>query len=121
MRNFSKKISTFAILGVLALSFSTAAFAADGENSVTGFFRRLFKFPVKTAEQTGSMTANTVQNTGAAVANVGENTAAVVTGDLPKVGNLAGEAVQNTAETAGQTVAETAQIPSKAAEEASAN
>lgn len=116
MRHFSKKISIVALLAVMAVSFSSAAFAGDGENSVTGFFRRLFKFPVKTAEKTGEVTANTLQNTGEAVSNVGENTAQVVTGDLGNAPNLAGQAVADTANTVGQTAAETVQIPGNAVE-----
>ncbi len=112
----SKKVSIVAFLAIFAVSFSSAAFANDGENSLTGFFRRVFKFPVKATEKTGEMTANTLHNTGETVSNVGENTAAVVTGNIGNTPNLAGEAVANTAETVGQTAAETVQIPGNAVE-----
>ena len=117
MSNFSKKFLTIATLGLLALSVCGVSYAADGENSVTGFFRRLFHYPVKATQETGAMTANTLQNTGETVSKAGENTAGVLTGDVAKTGNLVGDTVTGTAETTGQTVSETAQIPVKAAEE----
>ena len=117
MSNFSRKFLTIATLGMLALSICGVSYAAEGENSVTGFFRKLFHYPVKATQETASMTGNTLQNTGETVSKVGENTAGVVQGDVAKTGNLVGDTVTGTAETAGQTVSETVQIPVKAAEE----
>ena len=118
MNNFSKKFLTIATLGLLALSICGVSYAAEGENSVTGFFRRLFHYPVKATQETAGMTANTLQNTGEkVVSKAGENTASVLQGDVAKTGNLVGDTVTGTAETTGQTVSETAQIPVKAAEE----
>ncbi len=118
MRNFSKKFLSVAILGLIAFSFSGVSYAADGENSVTGFFRRLFHYPVKATEKTGEMTANTLTNTGEkVVSKAGENTAEVLQGNVAETGNLVADAVTGTANTTGQTVAETAQIPVQAAEE----
>ncbi len=98
-------------------SVSLAA-ASDSENSVTGFFRRLFHYPVKATQETAGMTANTLQNTGEKViAKTGENTAAVVTGDIAKTPNIVGDAAVGAAQTVGQTAAETVQVPVKAAEE----
>ena len=79
MSNFSKKILTIATLGLIALSVCGVSFAADSENSVTGFFRRLFHYPVQATQETAGMTANTLQNTGEkVVSKAGENTAGVL-------------------------------------------
>ena len=92
--------------------------ASDSENSVTGFFRRLFHYPVKATQETAGMTANTLQNTGEkVVSKTGENTAAVLTGDLSKTPNIVGDAAVGSAQTVGQTASETVQVPVKAAEE----
>ena len=118
MSNFSKRILTLAVIGLATVSACGVSYAADNENSLTGFFRNLFHYPVKAAEKTGEMTANTLNNTGEkVVAKAGENTAGIVQGDLAKTGNLAADAVTGTAETTGQTASETVQIPVKAAEE----
>ena len=118
MANFSKKFLTIATLALVALSVCGVSYAADGENSVTGFFRRLFHYPVQATQETAGMTANTLNNTGEkVVSKAGENTAAVLQGDVAKTGNLVGDTVTGTAETTGQTVSETAQIPVKAADE----
>ena len=102
-----KKFFALVVLGASVLSASFAfAEASSSERSVTGFFRRLFNYPVKATEATGKMTANTVQNTG-------EKIVAPLVSNPPQT-------VSGTLETAGQTVAETAQIPVKAAEESPA-
>ena len=118
MSNFSKKFLVLAMVGFTALSVCSVSFAADNENSLTGFLRNLFHYPVKAVEKTGEMTGNTLNNTGEkVVSKAGENTAGILQGDLAKTGNLAADAVTGTAETTGQTASETVQIPVKAAEE----
>ena len=118
MSNFSKKVFVLALVGIASLSACGISYAAEGENSVTGFFRRLFNYPVKATQKTGEMTGNTLQNTGEKViAQTGENTAEILQGDLSQTGNLAADAVTGTAETVGQTAAETVQVPVAAAEE----
>ena len=118
MSKFSKKFLVMAVIGLAAVSACGVSYAADNDNSLTGFFRNLFHYPVKAVEKTGEMTANTLNNTGEkVVSKAGENTASVLQGDLAKTGNLAGDAVKGTAETTGQTASETVQIPVKAAEE----
>jgi len=118
MSNFSKKVFVLALVSVASLSACGISYAGDEENSVTGFFRRLFNYPVKATQSTGEMTANTLTNTGEKViAKAGENTAGVLQGDLSKTGNLAADAVTGTAETVGQTTSETVQIPVTSAED----
>ena len=120
MRHNSRKFFTFLVLGLIYLSSAVPAFAeaSSGEHSLTGFFRKLFNYPVKATKETAGMTANTLQNTGEkVVAKTGENTAAVVTGNLAKTGDLVAEPVKGALETTGQAVSETAQIPVKAAAE----
>ena len=57
MSHFSKKLYSLALLGLFSFSIASTAFAAsDSENSVTGFFRRLFNYPVKATQKTGEMT-----------------------------------------------------------------
>lgn len=119
-----KKYSVLVLLGVFSLSLVSGAFAetSEGEKSVTGFFKRLFNYPVKATKETAGMTANTLHNTGEKViSKTGENTAAVVTGDVAKTTNIVTDNVQGVAETTGQAVAETAQTPVKAAEETPAS
>jgi len=115
-----RKFSAFLLFGIFSLSMVSVSFAAasDSENSVTGFFRRLFHYPVKATQETAGMTANTLENTGEkVVSKTGENTAAVLKGDVAKTPNIVGDAAVGTAQTVGQTTAETVQIPVKAAEE----
>ena len=108
-----RKFSAFLLFGVFSLSLTSLAFAeaSSSERSVTGFFRRLFNYPVKATKETAGMTANTLQNTGEKVlAKTGE--------DLSQ-GKPEGlvQPVVGAAETTGQTASETVQIPVKAAEE----
>ena len=115
-----KKCFALFLFGIFSLSLVSTAFAeADkSENSLTGFFRRLFNYPVKAVQKTGEMTGNTLQNTGEKVlAKTGENTSEVLTGHLDQAPAIVGDAAVGTATTVGQTVAETVQIPVKAAEE----
>ncbi len=119
MSNFSKKVFVWAFVGAISLTACGVSYAAEGENSLTGFFRKLFNYPVKATEKTGEMTANTLQNTGEkVVAATGENTAEILQGDLSKTGELVADPVVGAAETTGQTVSETAQIPVQAAQDA---
>ncbi|OIO37826.1 MAG: hypothetical protein AUJ71_04565 [Candidatus Omnitrophica bacterium CG1_02_49_16] len=118
-RSFRKFLAV-ALFGVFSLSMVSVSFAAtsDSENSVTGFFRKLFHYPVKAVKETAGVTANTLQNTGEkVVAKTGSNTAAVLQGDVAKTPQIVGDAAVGTLETAGQTTAETVQVPVKAAEE----
>ena len=113
-----KKILSFVVFSGLFLSFTSAAFAeaSSSEKSVTGFFRRLFNYPVKATQETAGMTANTLQNAGEkVVAKTGENIAAVATAQPQKADLVA--PVTGAAETVGQTAAETVAVPVKAAEE----
>ncbi len=108
-----RKFSAILMVGALTLSMTSVAFAeaSTSERSVTGFFRRLFNYPVKATQETAGMTANTLQNTGEKVlAKTGE--------DLSQ-GKPEGlvQPVVGAAETTGQTASETVQIPAKAAEE----
>ncbi len=114
-----RKISVLSLFVLCSLSMTSASYAAsDSENSVTGFFRRLFHYPVKATQETAGMTANTLQNTGEKViAKTGENTAAVLKGDVAKTPNIVGDAAVGTTQTVGQTAAETIQVPVKAAGE----
>ena len=108
-----KGFAALVLCGALSLSLVSAAFAEgnDSENSVTGFFRRLFNYPVKATQKTAEMTANTVQNTGEKVLSD--------TGEKLSQGQPEGlvQPVVGAVETAAQTTSETVQIPVKAAEE----
>ena len=118
MSNFSKSFLVTAIIGVSLFSVCGVSSAADNQNTLTGFLRNLFHYPVKATQETAGMTANTLSNTGEkVVSKAGENTAGMLKGDLSKTGSLATDAVKGTAETVGQTASETVQIPVKAAEE----
>ncbi len=115
-----RKFSAVLLFGIFSLSMVSVSFAAgrDSERSVTGFFKRLFNYPVKATKETAGMTANTLQNTGEkVVSKTGENAAAVLTGDVAKTGNLVADPVVGTLQTTGQATSETVQIPIKAAEE----
>ncbi len=116
MSKFSKKFFVLALVGYLTVSFAGTSFAAEGENSLTAFFRKLFNYPGNTVKGTAEMTGNTLSNAGEkVVAATGENTAAVLQGDIAKTGDLVVEPVQGTLETTGQAVAETVQVPVEAA------
>ena len=115
-----KKYSVLTLAAMMSLSLASVSFAetTQTEHSVTGFFKRLFNYPVKATQETAGMTANALQNTGEkVVSKTGENTKAVLTGDVAKTADLVTDNVKGVAETTGQTVAETAQIPVKSAQE----
>ena len=108
-----RKFSAILMVGALTLSMSSMAFAeaSTSDRSLTGFFRRLFNYPVKATKETAGMAANTLQNTGEKVlAKTGEDLSQGKAEGLvqPAVGAV---------ETTGQTASETVQIPVKAAEE----
>lgn len=114
----SKKFFVLALAGALSLSFCGTSFAAsDAENSVTGFFRRLFNYPVKATQKTGEMTENALTNTGENLSKAGESTQATLTGDPDTGAHKAGESIAGGLEATGQAVSETVQIPVQAAEE----
>lgn len=108
-----RKFSAILMVGAFMLCSSSMAFAeaSTSDRSVTGFFRRLFNYPVKATKETAGMTANTLQNTGEKVL--------AQTGEELSQGKAEGlvQPVVGAVETTGQTVAETVQIPVKAAEE----
>ena len=118
-----RKFHVFFMAVLFSVGLTSSVFAAEkSENSVTGFFRRLFNYPVKATQETAETVGATASNVGEkVVAATGENTVAVVSGDLSKTGELIADPVVGTAETAGQTVSETVQIPVKAAEETPAS
>ena len=113
MSQFSKKALGIGFIGLFSLTLISTAFAAsDSENSLTGFFRWLYNYPVKPTQNSGEMTANTLNNTGEKVlSNTGKN---IAKGD---VGGVVAQPVVGSLQTTGQTASETAQIPVKAAEE----
>ena len=118
MSNFLKKFFVLALVGAVSLSFCGTSFAAtDSENSLTGFFRRLFNYPVKATQKTGEMTGNALQNTGENLSKAGESTADTLTGKPDEAAHKAGESIAGGFEATGQAVSETVQIPVKAAEE----
>lgn len=111
-----------AIVVLVGLSAPAYADAGEAENSVTGFFRRLFNYPVRASEEAAGTTARAVENSGEKIlSTAGENTAAIAGGEIERTGELAAEVVTGTLETTGQAVAEVAQIPAKAAEEQAAD
>lgn len=109
----SKKLGASALVAVLSLTFGTAAFAEERqENSVSGFFRKLFNYPGKAIKGTADTTAKTLNNTGDKVlSQTGEHLS------KGEVAEAVGQTVVGTAETTGQTVAETVQIPVQAAQD----
>ena len=118
MSNFSRKVFVLALGAALSLSVCGVSMAAsDAENSVTGFFRRLFNYPVKATQKTGEMTGNALQNTGENLSKMGESTAATLSGNPDTGMNKAGESIAGGFEATGQALSETVQIPVKAAEE----
>ena len=120
MRRSVRNLLGLSFIAILSLSFTSLAFAeaSSSEHSVTGFFRRLFNYPVKAVKETAGMTANTVQNAGEKMVEpMAENTAAVVTGSVEKTGDMVVKPAMGAMETVGQTASETAQMPIKAAEE----
>ncbi len=117
---FFKKVSVISMVLALSFVFLSNAQAEEkkSENSVTGFFRRLFNYPVKATQKTGEMTANTLNNAGEKVlAKAGENTAQTLQGDLAEAPKILVEPAIGAAETTGQTAVETVQIPVQAAQE----
>ena len=111
-----RKFSAILMVGALTLSMTSVAFAeaSTSDRSVTGFFRRLFNYPVKATKETAEMTGNTLQNTGEKVL--------AKTGEELSEGKAEGlvQPVVGAVETTGQTASEMVQIPVKAAEEEAA-
>ena len=115
-----KKFYALVLAGLVLVGLTAPVFAAEEKagNSVTGFFRKLFNYPVKATQETAQTTGTTLSNVGEkVVSKTGENTAEGLRGDLSQTGNLVVDPVVGTAQTVGQTVSETVQIPVKAAEE----
>jgi hypothetical protein len=111
--------SKWAVAGALAalvLVAGTSVWAAE-ENSLGAFFRKLFKYPVKTTENVANTAGHAVSNTGGVAESAVRNTGAVVTGDIGKTGDIVAEPVSRTVNTAGALVSETAGAPVKAAED----
>ncbi|HTL71082.1 MAG TPA: hypothetical protein VL404_07310 [Candidatus Eisenbacteria bacterium] len=118
MSNRGSKSFSAVLVALFALSLASSAWAAEGENGVSAFFRKLFNYPGKAVKGTASMTANTLNNTGEKViSKTGENTAAVLSGDLSKTPNIVGDAAVGSAQTVGQTASETVQVPVKSAQD----
>lgn len=118
MSNASRRFFVLALAGALSLSFCGTSFAAsDAENSVTGFFRRLFNYPVKATQKTGEMTEHALTNTGENLSKAGESTSATLTGDPDTGAHKMGESIAGGFEATGQAVAETVVMPIQAAEE----
>ena len=118
MSNSLKKVLVVAVIGFGVLSASGTSFAAEKDNTLTGFLRNLFNYPVRATKETAGMTANTLNNTGEkVVSNVGAVAANTLHADLPAAGSSTADTMMGAAETVGQTAAETVQVPVKAAEE----
>ena len=116
----ARKYFVLILFGVFSLSLLSSAFAEENnsENSFTGFFRKLFNYPVKAVQKTGEMTGNTLNNTGEKIlAKTGENVSEVMTGHVDQVPAIVGDAAVGTATTVGQAASETVQIPVKAAQD----
>jgi hypothetical protein len=117
-----KRIVSFFIAALFVFTCSQTAFAeaSTAENSVTGFFRRLFNWGPKTVGRTADMTGHTLSTTGEkVVAKTGENTSEVLTGKFDETGNLLAEPVAGTLETSGVAASKTVQAPLHAGEEES--
>ncbi len=113
-----KKSNVLFLALALTMGLATTAYAetGSGEKSVTGFFRRLFNYPVKATQKTGEMTKHAVENTGEKVLSpAGENIKDIATGQ-PQEADL-GAPIGGAVENVGQAVSETVQIPVQAAEE----
>jgi hypothetical protein len=103
-------------LAALVLTAGVSAWAAE-ENSLGSFFRKLFKYPVKTTENVANTAGHAASNTGGVAASAVQNTGAVLSGDLAKTGDIVAEPAGRTVNTAGALVSETAGAPVKAAED----
>ena len=70
-QSFRKVSALLFFVGILSFSMVSTSFAAsDAENSVTGFLKRLFHYPVNATQETAGMTANTLQNAGEKVIEI---------------------------------------------------
>lgn len=114
-----KTISVAIILafGIVAIGASCAQ--AD-DNGLVAFFKKLFKYPVKTTENVVHTTGHAVENTGGVAESAVRHTGEVATGQLEKTGELITEPVQKTGDMSYQLISETAGAPVKAAEEVQA-
>lgn len=118
MTKHSKKIvlcaSVLVAISVLAFSAGTA-FAED--NGFVAFWKKVFKYPVKTGENL----ANTVGATGSHIGGAGEalvrNTGATLSGDTSKAGQIIAEPVVKTGNAGAALVSGTAGAPVKAYED----
>ncbi len=96
MTKFFNKCSKVLVLAVVALSFASLAFAqgAQNENSVTGFFRRLFNYPSKTGENISKAGDEALSQAGEKISKgqLAEGVGQTVGGSA----NLVGHQVQST-------------------------
>lgn len=112
MRHSSRFGSVLVVALALLLCAAVPASAAEEKKTFTGFLKKLFHIPAKTAEQSVVVTGNVVENTGEKIlSETGENLAA---GNVPQAAVQA--AVIGPAETVGEAVAGTVQIPQTVSE-----
>ncbi len=94
---------------------SGAAYAED--NGFVAFWKKVFKYPVKTGENL----ANTVGATGSHIGGAGDalvrNTGATLAGDTSKAGQIVAEPAAKTVNAGGALVSGTAGAPVKAYED----
>ena len=79
----NRKWASICVMTIVVMLVSIPAFA--DENPVANFFKKLFKFPVKTTEDVGGATAGGVENTGGVLQATGRNIGATLTGESEKV------------------------------------
>ena len=109
------KSSAALIVGIAIVFASSTAHAED--NGFTSFWKRVFKYPVKTTENVANTTGHALSNTGGVAASAAHNTGATLSGDFDKAGQIVAEPVARTVNTSGALISETAGSPVKAAED----
>lgn len=114
MSHFSRKMVVFAVLGLTLAAASSAYAEETKDNSLTGFFRRLFHYPGKVVQSTADTTGHALSNTGEKVlSKTGENIS------QGKPLEAVAQPVIGAVQTTGQAGAEAIRVPVTAAEEAS--
>ncbi|MBI4974552.1 MAG: hypothetical protein HZC19_01895 [Candidatus Omnitrophica bacterium] len=101
----------------LVASISYAAEKGTAGGKVKNFWRRLFNYPAKVAEESVATVSNTGKKGTEVIATEVKTVGEVTSGDIAKTKELVTEPITGAAETAVQAVESTVKIPVEAAKE----
>lgn len=113
-------LGTLCLLLAFCFMFTSISYTAEKQTAgskVKNFWRRLFNYPAKVAEESVMTVAETAKKGTEVVTEEVRRVGEVTSGDIAKTKELVTEPITGTAETAVQAVESTVKIPFEAAKE----